>query len=145
MLFGREYKRLHEAIDYPVKVFGRGHRRFFHTTEEAVQFAMTLYPWDRDAMFSGRMHIWVDWECSRDKKFKRLLESEAKKDEKWRKNPWKIFERKVTREDLLHGYLLHSENEPIIVDRKSCFKRKKRKKIKKKDEFWEILKRYKWY
>lgn len=153
LLFGRGYKRLHVAIDYPVRVFGRSHRRFFHTVQEAVDFAILLYGIDEDAVFAARFHVWLDYECSRDKKFRRLLMSEAQRDEKSCKNPWAtglyVDQKKITREDLLLRFFASIEKQQW--EARSKYKpmpkkiKNRTKRVKKRNNFDDFLDWVKFY
>lgn len=51
----------------------------FHTPEEAYIIG-SLASLDPRSGLSGLMHIWVDRKCSRDKRFKKLLEFAAHQD-----------------------------------------------------------------
>ncbi len=87
MYFGKSYWKLHKLIDKPVLVFKRNHCVFFHDPYSACSIAKRYYPGDPQAQEAALLHIMLDNMCSEDPKFKKNLESLAKKFyRKWRRS-----------------------------------------------------------
>jgi hypothetical protein len=82
--FGRSFPKVHKAIDLPYIVYGRSHRRFFHTYKEAYPIGYIVSGEAKGAL-SGAFHIWLDKECSEDKDFRRWLDWAAKEDARYTK------------------------------------------------------------
>ena len=86
VMFGKSYRRLHEAIDKPVAVLGRKHRIFFHDGFSAVEIARKVFPYDPVAEEAAAVHIWLDNECTQNPYYKKQLEQLADMDAQNRKN-----------------------------------------------------------
>lgn len=80
---------MHKAIDLPYIVYGRSHRRFFHTYKEAYPIGY-IVTGEAKGGLSGVFHVWLDKACSEDKHFKRWLDWSADEDAK--------FARKIARQ-----------------------------------------------
>lgn len=94
MVFGRSYWKLHKLIDKPVFVFKRNHRVFFHDPYSATNIARRYFPGDPQAEKAAILHILLDNLCTEDPKFKKNMESLAKKFyKKWRRS--RKYKRKI--------------------------------------------------
>jgi hypothetical protein len=82
--FGRSFPKVHEALDLPYVIYGRRHRRFFHTYKEAYPIGYVVSGEAKGAL-SGVFHVWLDRVCSEDKVFKRWLDWAAEEDERFSK------------------------------------------------------------
>lgn len=82
--FGKPYAKVHLAIDLPYVVYGRSHRRFFHTYEEAYCLGY-IASGEANGALAGAFHVWLDKECSKDKDFKKWLDWAAEEDAKFTK------------------------------------------------------------
>jgi len=78
VLFKKSYRKLHRAMDKPVKFLGKRHRELFHDNTWACVIASRLYPNDRHAVLAALTHIKCDEICSSDPKFKKNLEKLAR-------------------------------------------------------------------
>jgi hypothetical protein len=76
---GRPYGEVHRAIDRPYLYLGRAHRRVFHTPIEAYTIGSMASSEPR-AGEAGIWHIWLDKACSKDKTFKKWLDTAEKAD-----------------------------------------------------------------
>lgn len=85
IVLGKPYGEVHRAIDRPYILLRRKHRKMFHTPKEAYVVA-SLASSDPQAGLSGLLHVQIDKKCSKDKKFKKLLQLNAKEHELWKKH-----------------------------------------------------------
>ena len=73
VLFGKSYRKLHEALDRPYWVLGRKHRIVFHDGWSASEVAKKVCPGDPVALEAAAAHVLLDELCSNDREFKMQL------------------------------------------------------------------------
>jgi hypothetical protein len=97
--------RKYRAIDLPYIFYGRSHRRFFHTYEEAYPIGYIVSGEAKGAL-SGTFHVWLDKKCSEDRDFKIWLDWAAKEDVK--------FSRQIARQEkrILQGRMKKRHKKP---------------------------------
>jgi hypothetical protein len=78
VLFKKSYRKIHRAMDGPVKFFGKRHRELFHDSAWAYAIASRLYPNDPHAVLAALAHIKLDATCSRDPQYRKNLEALAR-------------------------------------------------------------------
>jgi len=79
IIFGQTFPEVDRAIDRPAKYWGRSHRKFFHTYDEAyiVGCNSSLKPNSGEA---GILHVMTDKEYSKSKSFRKTLDWAMKYD-----------------------------------------------------------------
>jgi len=75
--FGRSYYKIHREMDWPYKILGKDHRKFFHDPISASIIAEQCYPGDPNAEEAAFLHIILDQLCSENPEFRKLLEKFA--------------------------------------------------------------------
>lgn len=79
LILGKPYDEVHEFIDKPYSVYGKEHRRFFHSCQDAFLAGFAASP-NSGGGLAGLAHAWLDKECSKDRDFKKVVELAAKAD-----------------------------------------------------------------
>lgn len=92
--FGKSYYKIHEEMDWPYKILGKDHRRFFHDPLNALIIAERCYPSDPKAVEAAYLHILLDQLCSENPEYKKMLEKLALLDK--RKKPRKKKKKEPT-------------------------------------------------
>ena len=82
---GKAYRKVHREMDWPYKIVGKDHRRYFHDIPNAWIIAEEEYPGDENAVASALLHIQYDKICSSNPYFKQQLEAAAWLDSRKRK------------------------------------------------------------
>lgn len=75
--FGRSYYKIHEEMDWPWKILGKDHRKYFHDPLSAPVIAEHCYPDDPNAVEAAYVHILLDQLCSENPEYKKSLEKLA--------------------------------------------------------------------
>lgn len=73
LILGKSYPEVDRIIDFPYRLFGRKHRRFFHNRDEAILLG-TIASSDSKGGLAGLLHILTDEKYSKDKNFKKWLD-----------------------------------------------------------------------
>ena len=139
--FGRSYRVLHKAIDFPVLFYGKGHRKYFHTPLEVTRFAIFLFPGDPAAVLAGRLHLLIDNLCSKDPDYEKFLETMAKQaqdnkraNERRNKMVQAIIEQMNQNNEFMIKMM--EKNFKLVLDNKKDSKKTK-KEIKKENKKWQ--------
>lgn len=112
-LFGRSFRKLHKALDKPYLVFGRKHRVFFHDYWSAIEVAKRVCPDDSTAIEAAAMHVYLDEQCSNDKRYHEQLRWLADED---------VRHRKLTRRNMTFGRKRTSWPKELKKLQKTCKK-----------------------
>jgi len=78
-MLGKPYAEVHRNIDRPYVFLGRKHRAFFHSPEEAFVVGSLATAEPRGGL-AGLWHVWLDEKGSKDKEFRRFVETMANYD-----------------------------------------------------------------
>jgi hypothetical protein len=90
--FGKSYYRIHKEMDWPYKILGKDHRKFFHDPLNALIIAERCYPGDPNAEEAAYLHILLDQLCSENPEYKKMLEKLALFDKRKRRRKKKKTE-----------------------------------------------------
>jgi len=71
--FGRSYPKIHQKMDWPYKILGKDHRKYFHDPLSAAAIAKRYYPEDPNAVRAAYLHILLDQLCTENPEFKKSL------------------------------------------------------------------------
>jgi len=84
--FGKSYYKIHKEMDWPYKILGKDHRKFFHDPLSAPIIAERCYPGDPNAIEAAYLHILLDQLCSENPEYKKSLEKLALLDKRKRRS-----------------------------------------------------------
>jgi hypothetical protein len=99
VFFGKSYYKIHRQIDWPFKIVGKDHRRFFHDPLSARIIAETCYPGDESAVLAAYGHIVLDKFCTENPEYMKILEKLAILDKAKRRRGKKNTKRTFTKDD----------------------------------------------
>lgn len=89
-MFGKSYRKLHQAIDKPYVILKQRHRVMFHDPFSCLTLARHLYPYDPTAEEAALLHVELDNMCSRDPFVHKQLILLARQDSRNRKRSRKL-------------------------------------------------------